>query len=122
MKALIAEVFTRFGQRKRTPLAPGWLTPVKPGPDPSAARAARMATANAENVPAKKRHGPGPPPKLGTLASPEYISMLNARVEQFKTRVAALERFKEPGKDNGKKQAKGRKDSDRQVRNGGRGN
>jgi hypothetical protein len=80
-----------------------------------------MATANAENVPAKKSPGPGPPAKLGTLASPEYISMLNARIEQFKTRVAALERFKEPGKDNGNNQANGRKHSDRQVRKGGRG-
>ena len=126
MKTVIAEVFSRFGQRKGVPLVPGWLAPlVKPSPDPSpdlsAARAARMATANAENVPAKKSPGPGPPAKLGTLASPEYISMLNARIEQFKTRVAALEKFKEPGKDNGNNQANGRKHSDRQVRKGGRG-
>ncbi len=126
MKTVIAEVFSRFGQRKGVPLVPGWLAPlIKPSPDPSpdlsAARAARMATANAENVPAKKSPGPGPPAKLGTLASPEYISMLNARIEQFKTRVAALERFKEPGKDNGNNQANGRKHSDRQVRKGGRG-
>ena len=122
MKTVIAEVFSRFGQRKGVPLVPGWLAPlIKPSPDLSAARAARMATANAENVPAKKSPGPGPPAKLGTLASPEYISMLNARIEQFKTRVAALERFKEPGKDNGNNQANGRKHSDRQVRKGGRG-
>ena len=126
MKTVIAEVFSRFGQRKGVPLVPGWLAPlIKPSPDPSpdlsAARAARMATANAENVPAKKSPGPGPPAKLGTLASPEYISMLNARIEQFKTRVAALERFKEPGKDNGNNQANGRNHSDRQVRKGGRG-
>lgn len=109
MKALIAEVFTRFGARKGKPLEPGWITPaVKPIPETEigAARADRSATAASAVTAAEPLSALPPSIKLGTLASPDYVSALNERIERFKERVAALERFKESGKDNVYKQTK----------------
>jgi hypothetical protein len=109
MKALIAEVFTRFGARKGRPLEPGWTTPaVKPDPAPNVgvARAARIAKTASADAAAKSLSALTPPTKLGSLASPDYVSALNERIERFKQRVAALDRFKESGKDNVKKRPK----------------
>jgi hypothetical protein len=110
MKALIAEVFTRFGARKGKPLEPGWITPTfkKPNPDPESggATAARFKAATPADTAAKSLSALPPLTKLGTLASPDYVNALNQRIERFRERVAALERFKESGKDNVNKQPK----------------
>jgi len=108
MKALLAEVFTRFGARKGKPLEPGWATSnAKPNPalEVRPVKAVSVPPAKALDSSAEPFSALPPSIPLGTLASPEYISVLNARIEQFKQRVAALERFKDSGKDNGHRQA-----------------
>lgn len=109
MKALIAEVFTRFGARKGKPLEPGWMTrSAKSGPEPDVgvARSARSTSAKSADAAGTALSALPPLTKLGTLASPDYVSALNQRIERFKERVAALERFKEPGTDHVNKQPK----------------